>query len=55
MLDEVIKELTAKSNNEQMTSEDILAWAKRVEVQQVQATILNDITELPQFNKIKMA
>ena len=33
MLDEVIRELTAKSNDEQMTSKGILAWAKRVEVQ----------------------
>ena len=45
MLDEVIRELTAKSNNEQTTSEDVLAWAKGVEVQQAQAVILNDITE----------
>ena len=28
MLDEVIRELTAKSNNKQTTSEDVLAWAK---------------------------
>ena len=55
MLDEVIRELTAKNNDEQMTSKGVLAWAKRVEVQWVQATILNDITELNQFNKIKMA
>ena len=33
MLDEVIRELTPKSTNEQMTSEDVLIWAKRVEVQ----------------------
>ena len=52
MLEEVIRELTVKSNDEQTTSEGILAWAKRVEVQ---VTILNDITELCQFNKIKMA
>ena len=45
MLDEVIRELTAKSNDEQTTSKGVLAWAKRVEVQWVQATILNDITE----------
>ena len=55
MLDEVIRELTAKSNDEQMTSKGMLAWAKRVEVQWVQATILNDITESCQFNTIKMA
>ena len=55
MLDEVIRELTAKSNNEQMTGKGVLAWAKRVEAQWVQATILNDITELHQFDEIKMA
>ena len=55
MLDEVIRELTAKSNDEQMTSKGILAWAKRVEVQWVQATILNDIMELCQIDKIMMA
>ena len=43
MIDEVIRELRAKSNDEQMTSKGILAWAKRVEAQQVQAAILNDI------------
>ena len=55
MLDEMIREPTVKSNNEQTTSEGILAWAKRVEVQWAQAAISNDITELCQFNKIKMA
>ena len=52
MLDEVMRELTAKSSDEQTTSEGILAWSKRVEVQ---AAILNDITELHQFDKIKTA
>ena len=55
MLAEVIGELTAKSNNEQTTSEDVLAWAKRVEAQQARAVILNDITESHKFDKIKMA
>ena len=55
MLDEVIRELTAKNNNKQITSKGELAWAKRVEAQQVQAALLNDIMELCQFNKIKMA
>ena len=53
MLDEVIRELTTKSNDEQTTSKDVLAWAKRVEVQQAQAAILNDITESHKFDKIK--
>ena len=55
MLDEVISELTAKSNDKQMTSEGVLVWAKRVEAQRAQAAILNDITESHQFDRIKMA
>ena len=45
MLDEVIRELTEKNNDEQMTSKCVLAWAKRVQMQWVQAAILNVITE----------
>ena len=55
MLDEVFRELTAKSNNKQTISENVLAWAKRGEAQQAQAAILNDITELHKFDKIKVA
>ena len=54
MLDEVIREITAKDNNKQTTSEDVFTWAKRVEAQWAQAAILNDITESQKFNKIKM-
>ena len=35
MLDEVIREITTKNINEQTTSEYVLIWAKRVEVQWV--------------------
>ena len=38
-----------------MTSEGILTWAKRVEVQQAQAAIVSDITESQKFNKLKLA
>ena len=55
MLDEIIRELTAKDNNEQMTSNDVLVWAKRIEVQRAQAVIINDITESQKFNKDKLA
>ena len=55
MLDEVIRELTAKSNDEQITSEGVLVWAKRVEAQRAQASIFNNITESHQFDRIKMA
>ena len=54
MLDEVIRELTVKDNNEQTTSKDVLVWAKRIEVQWAQAAILN-ITKSQKFNKVKMA
>ena len=54
MLDEVIRELTTKNINEQMTSEDVLIWAKRVEVQRVQAAILSDITKSQKFDKVKV-
>ena len=52
MLDEIIRELTSKSS-EQTTSEDVLVWAKRVEAQRVQASVLNDITETKTFDKVK--
>ena len=37
MLDEIIRELTSRTGNVQTTSKDVLAWAKRVEAQRVQA------------------
>ena len=55
LLDEVIRELTAKDKNKQTTSEDVLVWAKRIEVQWAQAAILNDISQSQKFNKVKMA
>ena len=39
MLNKVIRDLTAKDNNEQTTSEDVLVWAKRIEAQWAQAAI----------------
>ena len=53
MLDEIIRELTSRTGNVQMTSEDVLVWAKRVEAQGAQASVLNDITETRAFNKVK--
>ena len=55
MLDKVIRELTAKGNNNQMTSKDVLVWAKRIGVQWAKAAILNEMTELQKFDKVKMA
>ena len=36
MFDEIIRELTSRTSNVQTTREDVLAWAKRVNVQRVQ-------------------
>ena len=45
MLDKIIKELTTTNSDGEITSEGILAWAKRVEAQRAQAAVLNTITE----------
>ena len=54
MLKEIIKELTTAKDDDHITSGGMLAWAKRVEVQRVQAAVLNTITESRQFDKIKI-
>ena len=55
VVDKVIRELTTKSSSDQMTSEDMLIWAKRVEAQRMQAVILSDITESQRFDQVKVA
>ena len=35
MLDEVVRELTAKNGSKQINSEDILLWARQIEEQMV--------------------
>ena len=54
MLDEVIRELTAKNSSGQTTSEDVLLWARRIKVQRAQAAILSNITEAQNFDKVKL-
>ena len=53
MLDEIIRELMSRTSHVQTMSKDVLAWAKRVKVQRVQAAVLNDLTEIRAFDKIK--
>ena len=55
MLEEIIKELMATNNDDQITSGDMLAWAKRVEVEMTQAVVLDLLTESKQFDKIKVS
>ena len=43
----------SKTSNVQMTSKDVLAWAKRVKAQRAEAAVLNDLTEIKAFDKIK--
>ena len=54
MLEEIIKELTTVRGDEQMTSENFLAWAKRVEAERAQAAVLGTITKYKEFNKISV-
>ena len=51
MLDEIIRELTSRNSNVQMTSKDVLVWAKRVEAQRAHVAVLNDLTEIKAFDK----
>ena len=55
MLEEIIKEHTATKNDDCITSGGMLAWAKTVEAQRAQATVLNILTETKQFDKIKIS
>ena len=43
-----------KGSNDEMTSEDMLIWAKRVEAQWMQAEILSDITDSQRFDRVKV-
>ena len=54
MLDEIIKELAASNTDDQITSEGMLAWAKRVEAKRAQAAVLNTIMESRQFDKVQI-
>ena len=55
MLGEIIRELTKVKIGSVITSEDVLAWAKRVEVQRAQAVVMNSLTEAKECDKIKIA
>ena len=55
MLDEIIRELTTENNDEQVASEGMLIWAKRIEAQRAHTPMLNNITDSHQFNKVKVA
>ena len=55
MLEEIIKELTTVKSNDQITSGNVLVWAKRVEAQRTQAAVMSAITKCKEFDKIKVS
>ena len=55
MLEEIIKELTTVSGDDQITSGNVQAWVKGVEAQRPWAAVMSTITETKEFNKIKVS
>ena len=53
MLAEIIWQLTKAEENKIMTSEQVLAWSKRVEAQRAQSAIINSLSETKDFDRIK--
>ena len=53
MLVEIIREFTKNEESKDVTSEQVLAWAKRVKVQKAQSVIINNLNETKDFDKIK--
>ena len=53
MLGEIIRELTKIHEITEITSENVLCWAKRVEAQRAQYAIMNSLTEPKEFDKLK--
>ena len=49
---EITKELTKIEENDNMTSEQVLAWARKAEALTVQSAILENLNETEDFNKI---
>ena len=48
----LIRELTKIEDNENITSEQVLVWAKRVEVQKAESAILENLQETKDFERI---
>ena len=53
LLVEIIRELTKAEESAAVTGEQVLIWAKRVEVQRAQSAIINSLSETKEFDKIK--
>ena len=55
ILEEIIKELIATSNDDHITCGGVLTWENRVEAQRMQVAMFNMLTESRQFYKIKIS
>ena len=55
MLEGIIKHLVTVKSHEQITSGNVLAWAKKVEAQRAPAAVMSAITESKEFDKIKVS
>ena len=49
-----MRELTKIQENTEITSENVLCWAKRVETQRARSAIMNSLTEEKEFDKLKI-
>ena len=54
MLGDMIQEFTKIHENEEITSKNVLSWAKTVKVQRGQSAIKNNLTEVKEFDELKV-
>ena len=55
MLSEIINELTKAEKNANVTSKQVLAWAKRVEAKRAKSAVINCLNEMKVFDKFQTA
>ena len=54
MLGEIIWEVIEIHENTEITKENVLCLAKRIEAQRAQSAIMNSLTEAKEFDKLKI-
>ena len=54
MLGQIIRELTKIHKNTEITSKNMLCWAKGVEAQRALSVIMSSLTEDKEFDKVKI-
>ena len=53
ILAKIISELTKAEESANVTSEQVLPWAKRVEVQRAQSAVITSLSEIKELDKIQ--